>query len=70
VTVLDLAREVQALAGSSSPVEFRPPMEDDPVRRRPDIALAKRLLGWEPKVSRAEGLRRTIEYYRTEEPLR
>ena len=67
VTVLDLAREVQALAGSSSPLEFRPPMEDDPARRRPDIALARRLLDWEPKVHRAEGLNRTIEYYRREE---
>jgi nucleoside-diphosphate-sugar epimerase len=67
VTVLDLAREVQALAGSSSPLEFRPRMEDDPVRRRPDIALARRLLDWEPKVYRAEGLKRTIEYYRREE---
>ena len=70
VTVLELAREVQALAGLAGGLEFCPPMEDDPVRRKPDIALAKRLLGWEPKVSRAEGLRRTIEYYRTEEPLR
>ncbi|MCX5683249.1 MAG: SDR family oxidoreductase [Planctomycetota bacterium] len=69
-TVLDLAREVLALTGSASPVEFRPPMQDDPVRRRPDIALAKRLLGWEPGVPRAEGLARTIEYYRTEESSR
>jgi nucleoside-diphosphate-sugar epimerase len=70
VTILDLAREVQTLAGSSSPLEFRPPMQDDPVRRRPDIALARRLLGWAPKVPRAEGLARTIEYYRTEESPR
>ena len=70
VTVLDLAREVQALAGSASPLEFRPPMQDDPVRRRPDIALARRLLGWEPGVPRAEGLARTMEYYRTEESPR
>jgi len=67
VSVLDLAREVLALARSSSPVEFHPPMEDDPVRRRPDIALAKQLLGWEPKVPRAEGLARMIEHYRKEE---
>jgi dTDP-glucose 4,6-dehydratase len=69
MTVLELAREIQALAGASSALELRPPMEDDPVRRRPDIALAKRLLGWEPKVPRAEGLKRTIKYYRTEESL-
>jgi nucleoside-diphosphate-sugar epimerase len=69
MTVLELAREIQALAGASGALELRPPMEDDPVRRRPDIALANRLLGWEPKVPRAEGLKRTIEYYRTEESL-
>jgi len=69
MTVLELAREIQALTGASSALELRPPMEDDPVRRRPDIALAKRLLGWEPKVPRAEGLKRTMEYYRTEESL-
>ena len=69
MTVLELAHEIQALAGASSALEFRPPMEDDPVRRRPDIALAKRLLGWEPKVPRGEGLKRTIKYYRTEESL-
>jgi nucleoside-diphosphate-sugar epimerase len=56
------------LTNSSSPIEFRPPMEDDPVRRRPDIALARRLLGWEPEVFREEGLRLTLEYYRREEP--
>ena len=69
MTVLELAREIQALTGASSALELRPPMEDDPVRRRPDIALAKRLLGWEPKVPRGEGLKRTIKYYRTEESL-
>jgi len=68
VTVLELAREVLMLTKSSSRIEFRPPMEDDPVRRRPDISLARRLLGWEPQMFREEGLRRTLEYYRREEP--
>jgi len=70
VTILELAREVLVRTKSPSAIEMRPPMEDDPVRRRPDVSLAARLLGWEPKVPRSEGLKRTIEYYRTEEPSR
>jgi dTDP-glucose 4,6-dehydratase len=69
VPVLEVARQVIALVGSASPIEFGPLPQDDPVRRRPDISLARRILGWEPKIARADGLRRTIEYYRNEEPL-
>jgi len=68
MTVLDLAREIIAMTGSSSRLEFGPMPEDDPVRRRPDIALARRVLAWAPCVGRQDGLRRTIEYYRNEEP--
>ena len=68
VSVLVLAREIIALAGSASGIEFRPLPEDDPLRRRPDIALARRLLDWAPTVSRRDGLARTIEAYREEEP--
>jgi len=67
MTVLELAREIIDLAGSSSRIEFGPRPVDDPTRRRPDLALAARVLGWRAKVGRAEGLRRTIEYYRAEE---
>ena len=67
VTMLDVAREIIALVGSRSLVEFGPLPPDDPVRRRPDITLARRLLGWEPKVSRREGFERTLAYYRQEE---
>ena len=69
VPILDLAREVVALAGSRSAVEFAPAAAEDPQRRRPDIALARRLLGWEPRIGRAEGLARTVAYYRSEEPI-
>lgn len=63
-TMLDLAEKVLALTGSTSKVQFLPLPADDPVRRRPDIALAREVLGWEPKVSLEEGLRRTIGYFR------
>lgn len=61
-TVLALAEQVLALTGSRSTLVFRPLPADDPVRRRPDIALAQRVLGWQPEVTLEEGLTRTIEY--------
>ncbi|MER3515040.1 MAG: NAD-dependent dehydratase [Chloroflexota bacterium] len=63
-TVLQLAHLVRELTGARVPLEFRPLFEDDPKRRKPDITLAKRLLGWQPSVSLVEGLRRTIEFFR------
>ena len=68
VRILDLAREIIDLTGSAGGMEFAPLPEDDPVRRRPNIDLARCVLGWEPTVSRREGLQRTIAYYRGEEP--
>jgi dTDP-glucose 4,6-dehydratase len=63
VTVLEFAREILALSGSKSPIEFRPLPQDDPRVRKPDITRARTLLGWEPRVSRSEGLRRTLEFF-------
>ncbi len=63
ITILDFAREIIALSGSKSQIEYRPLPQDDPKLRRPDISRARRLLGWEPKVDRAEGLRRTLAYF-------
>ena len=63
-TVLGLARLVIRLTGSQSEVEFRPLPADDPRRRCPDIARARSLLGWEPRIELEEGLVRTIEYFR------
>jgi len=62
--VLDLAHLVRELTGSPSPIVFQPLPEDDPKQRRPDITLAKELLGWEPRVPVREGLLRTIDYFR------
>jgi UDP-glucuronate decarboxylase len=62
-TVLELAKKVLAYTGGDSPVEHLPLPVDDPVRRRPDITLARELLGWEPTVQLDQGLQHTIEYF-------
>ena len=64
ITVLELAEQVLRLTGSRSRIEFRGLPVDDPVRRRPDIALAREKLGWEIKVPLADGLRETIDYFK------
>jgi UDP-glucuronate decarboxylase len=64
ITMLQLARHVLELTGSSSRLVYRPLPQDDPRRRCPDIALARRTLGWSPQVPLAEGLSRTIAYFR------
>ena len=64
LTVLEFAREIIRLVGSRSRIVFRPLPEDDPKQRRPDISRAKKLLKWGPKVSLADGLEKTIGYFR------
>ncbi|ALG75630.1 NAD-dependent dehydratase [Azospirillum thiophilum] len=64
-TMLELAEKVIRLTGSSSRIEHRPLPQDDPKQRRPDIAKARALLDWEPKVPLDEGLTRTIDYFKT-----
>jgi dTDP-glucose 4,6-dehydratase len=64
VSMLDLATLVRELCGSSSPITFIERPEDDPTIRQPDISLAREVLGWEPKVGLADGLERTIQYFR------
>jgi dTDP-glucose 4,6-dehydratase len=65
MTVLQFAEEIKRLVGSNAPIEFLPLPEDDPKIRRPDITKARTLLDWEPRVPLAEGLERTIAYFRT-----
>jgi len=62
-TILELAQQVIELTGSHSRIVHRPLPEDDPRQRRPDISMAQEQLGWTPKVSLEEGLRRTIPYF-------
>ncbi len=64
VTILEFAREILALSGSASAIDYRPLPQDDPKVRRPDVTRARKLLGWEPKVGRREGLERTLTYFR------
>lgn len=64
-TMLDLAENVlKLIPESTSKIVFEPLPEDDPKKRKPDITLAKETLGWEPKVSLVDGLKKTIEYFR------
>ena len=64
ITILELAEQIIALTGTTSTVVCKPLPADDPTQRRPDITLAQTRLGWEPKVSLEDGLRKTIAYFR------
>ena len=63
-TMLELAEKVLSKVGGKSKIVFKPLPQDDPKMRRPDISLAKKELGWEPKVTLDEGLDRVIDYFR------
>ncbi|XP_078738780.1 LOW QUALITY PROTEIN: UDP-glucuronic acid decarboxylase 1-like [Lampetra fluviatilis] len=65
-SIMEFARIIKSLVGSSSPIVNLPEAQDDPQRRNPDIQKARRLLGWEPAVPLEEGLNKTIEYFRKE----
>jgi UDP-glucuronate decarboxylase len=64
VTMLELAQRVIELTGSPSRLDFHPLPADDPVRRRPDLTLARERLGWQPTTDLATGMARTIDYFR------
>jgi dTDP-glucose 4,6-dehydratase len=66
VSIKNVAQEVIGLCGSSSEIAYRPLPADDPQRRQPDISLAKRVLGWEPRTDRRTGFARTIQYFRAQ----
>lgn len=63
-TILDCAKTVLEVTGSSSKIVYRPMPQDDPKQRKPDITKAKALLGWEPKVNLREGLELSMDYFK------
>jgi len=63
MTILEFAERIRRITGTTAPLTFEPLPEDDPKQRQPDIAKAKQVLGWEPKVALEEGLRETIAYF-------
>jgi dTDP-glucose 4,6-dehydratase len=64
ITILDFAKEIIELTGSNSKITFQELPNDDPKVRKPDISRAKEVLGWEPKYPRAEGLEKTLAYFK------
>lgn len=65
ISLLDFANEIITLTGTNQKIVFKPLPVDDPKQRKPDITKAKALLGWEPRVNRAEGLKITYDYFRS-----
>jgi dTDP-glucose 4,6-dehydratase len=65
ITIKEFGEEIIQLTNSKSKLISLPPMQDDPKQRKPDITLAKKLLGWEPKITRKEGLKKTLEYFKS-----
>jgi dTDP-glucose 4,6-dehydratase len=65
ITIKQFGEEIIKLTGTQQKLIYKPLPQDDPKQRQPDITLARQLLGWEPKVSREEGLKITYEYFKT-----
>jgi len=65
ITIKEFAEEIIKLTGTKQKIIYKPLPKDDPMQRQPDISKAKEILGWEPKVSRAEGLKITYEYFQS-----
>ncbi|MFY0644061.1 MAG: SDR family oxidoreductase [Bacteroidia bacterium] len=65
ISILDFAKEIVELTGTDQKIVFKPLPKDDPKQRKPDITRAKEILGWEPTVSRKEGLKVTYEYFKS-----
>ncbi|MGY2133433.1 UDP-glucuronic acid decarboxylase family protein [Hymenobacter sp. HD11105] len=64
ITIKEFGEEIARLTGVEFKPTYQPLPQNDPMKRKPDITKAKEILGWEPKVDRAEGLRRTLEYFK------
>jgi len=64
ISLLDFAKEIIALSGTTTKISFKPLPQDDPKQRQPDISRANEVLGWEPKITREQGLALTYEYFK------
>jgi dTDP-glucose 4,6-dehydratase len=64
LTILEFAKRIQKATASKDEIVFKPLPQDDPQKRRPDIAKARKVLGWEPKIPLEQGLKETVEYFR------
>lgn len=64
ITIKDFAEEIIKLTGTDQRIVYKPLPQDDPMQRQPDISRAREILGWEPKISRAEGMERTYNYFK------
>lgn len=65
ITIREFAEEMMKFAEKDTKISYHPLPINDPLQRRPDISLAKELLGWEPKIDRTEGMQRTFDYFKT-----
>jgi dTDP-glucose 4,6-dehydratase len=65
ITISEFAEEIIKLTGTKQKIIYKPLPQDDPKQRQPDITRARQILGWEPKISRAEGLKKTLEYFKS-----
>ena len=65
ITIIEFAEEILALTNSNQKIKYKHLPKDDPLKRQPDISLAKKILNWTPKVNRGEGMKKTFEYFRT-----
>jgi dTDP-glucose 4,6-dehydratase len=68
ITIKDFAEEIQKLSGTNKQIVYQELPEDDPMRRQPDISLARKVLNWEPQVSRSEGMKTTYNYFKNLSP--
>jgi dTDP-glucose 4,6-dehydratase len=65
ISIGDFAEEIIKLTGTDQKIVYKPLPQDDPKQRQPDITKAREILGWEPKVSRSEGMKKTWEYFKS-----
>ena len=65
ITIKEFAEEIIKLTGINQKIIYKKLPQDDPLQRQPDIRLAKKILNWEPKISRAEGMKITYNYFKS-----